>query len=879
MYLDILCGFTVKRTVRIPIRFLKVHFLFLFVFAGLNSPAQVPDLSEVKVSILVQNAPLQSVLYELEKQIPYRFAFNSELVARHKNITIEASNMQLDSVLHQILSESLGYSIIGNQIVLKDIAGQSRVTISGFVRDSISGEALPQAILYIPDKGLSTSSNNYGFYSITLDKADSVNVLVSYIGYGETSASVNFRNSAAMNFYLPEKSTQINSIVIKKTNTDDNVRKVPPGRMDIAIEQLKRTPSLGGNGDILGTVQMMPGVIAGLDGRPGYFIRGGNTDQNLVQLDEATLYNPVHLLGLISIFNPSAIKSAYLLKAGFPASFGDHLSSVLDITMKEGNSRGFEGDFHAGTITTGATISGPLINNKNSFFVSARRSTIDLLLRPLDISNYYTEYKFYDVNAKLNFRVTDKDRIYLSFYQGRDNTAYSNDSSFNGTINYRLNYGNRAAVMRWNHIFTSKIFANTSVIYNNYFHDVTARQNIYSARLYSGIRDINFKTDFYFYPSLKHRISTGINYLFQTQYPSAVSNVEYVADSSEIHPSQIPRKYARRIAAYFGDEYKISPRFSVYIGARVPLYFTEDANFILFEPRLLFIHVINPSTSIKISYTKMHQFLNRAQSFNSAFPAEIWIGSGKNIKPQNSTEASVGLFKNLHDDMFHASFELYYKQMGNQVLFRTGSEPAFNSNLDSLLVFGSGKSYGAEVYIGKKTGRLTGWMAYTLAKTSQKFDSLNLGKSFPFSGDRRHSLYFSASYSINENWQISSNFVYASGSAFTAFNEVETSPYNPMYYDNVTGKVPNKGDLQNRVQNNFRLDAYHRLDIGISYRKTRDLNFRKLETEWVLSVYNVYARRNTFFAYCSIDPVTQKPIPVQVSFVPVIPSLSFYLRF
>jgi hypothetical protein len=266
------------------------------------------------------------------------------------------------------------------------------------------------------------------------------------------------------------------------------------------------------------------------------------------------------------------------------------------------------------------------------------------------------------------------------------------------------------------------------------------------------------------------------------------------------------------------------------------------------------------------------------QSFNSAFPAEIWIGSGKNIKPQNSREASLGLFRNFRDNMFQTSFEVYYKQMGNQALFREGAEPAFNSNMDSLLVYGSGKSYGAELYIGKNTGKLTGWMAYTLSKVVQQFDSLNLGKPFPFTGDRRHSLSLSVSYVINKHWQISSNFIFASGSAFTLFNEVSNSPYNAMYYENVTGKDTN-GSRQNKVQNNYRLDPYHRLDLGITFRSSRVINNRILETEWVLSIYNIYSHKNTFFAYCSFDPVTQKPIPVQVSFVPVIPSLSFYLKF
>ncbi|HEX2394308.1 MAG TPA: secretin and TonB N-terminal domain-containing protein, partial [Bacteroidales bacterium] len=548
-------------------------------------------MNNTRVSLSVNNVPLQRVLSDLELQIPFRFAFNSELIARQKNITLDVRNMKLDTVLNQILNQtSINYSIIGNQIVLQEVANPLRVTISGYVLDSITGEALPQAILYLPEKQMAAYANNYGFYSITLSRSDTIDLMISYIGFSGVHTTLAAMKNTSVNFYLSEKKTEINTIIIKKAQPDDNVKKVPPGKTDISMERVKTMPSIGGNGDILSTIQMMPGVLSGLDGRPGYFIRGGNTDQNLVQLDEATLYNPVHLLGMVSIFNSSAIKSAYLLKAGFPASFGDHLSSVLDITMREGNSQNFEGDFQIGTVTGGLTLTGPIMNNKGSFFISARRSTIDLILRPFEISNYYSDYNFYDVNAKLNFLVTKSDRVYLSFYQGRDNTAYSTDSSWVKTIRYGLHYGNQAAVLRWNHLFSQKLFANTSVVYNRYFHDVTARQRIYAAQLYSGIVDINYKTDFYFYPSEKHKISAGLNYLFQTQYPSAVTDIEYGSDSSLINPSQIPEKYARRFAAYFGDEFRISPVFSLYLGARMPVYITRGATYTRFEPRLSFMH-------------------------------------------------------------------------------------------------------------------------------------------------------------------------------------------------------------------------------------------------------------------------------------------------
>jgi hypothetical protein len=857
------------------------HFFIFVLICCVPVQAQDPVLSNTLVSVTAKDMPLQNLLAIIEMQIPYRFAFNSELIARQKNISVDVRNMPLDELLLMILQGThISYSMIGNQIVLQEGSRSPQVTINGYVKDSLTGESLPDAIIYLPERKAYTYANNYGFYSITQNKADSLDIVISYVGFRRIYKRVSAQSNSVMNFFLSEDKTQLNTVVITKSNPDDIVKKISPGRTDISMDIVKTVPSISGNGDILSTIQMMPGVMAGLDGRPGYFIRGGNTDQNLVQLDEATLYNPVHLLGLVGIFNSSAIKSAYLLKAGFPASFGDHLSSVLDVSMKDGNAQQFEGDLQIGTVTAGFTLSGPILSKKATFFVSARRSTIDLFLKPFSISNYYSDYNFYDINAKLTVQISQKDRIYLSFYQGRDNSSYTMDSTVKYRINYGVKYGNQAMVLRWNHLFSSKIFSNTSVIYDNYYHDVIARRKPYNAELYSGIRDMDFKTDFYFYPAVNHKISAGINYLYQTQFPASITDDAFATDSSIwITPSEIPKKFVSRIAFYFGDDYWLSPNYSLYLGARVPLFITRDVKYLHFEPRISLMRLINPSTSIKISYTQMHQFLNRVQSYNASFPAEIWIGCSKIVKPQNCQEASIGLFKNFRENMFQTSLELYYKHMGNQILFREGLDPAISSNLDSLLVFGQGQSYGAELYLGKTTGRLTGWLAYTLSYSNQRFDSLNLGNQFPFAGDRRHSLYLSVSYAINKHWQISSNFLFASGSAFTLFKDVARRPYNPLYYNNVTGNDPANGSPDNKVQNNYRLEPYNRLDLSISYTRSRNFPNRVVETEWVFSIYNVYARENTFFAYCSFDPVTRRPVPVQVSFVPIIPSISFNLKF
>jgi hypothetical protein len=864
---------------KIPLSFR--YGFFFFWLCCVQIQAQVNNIASLTVSLSVKDIPLINVLKIIEQQVPYKFAFNTELIAGQKNITVEVNDKPLDEIMLLVLKgTAISYNIIDNQIVLLEIQKPPQITVSGYITDSLTGEYLPSAIIYFRDKKINTYSNNYGFYSLTLNKAEKLDILISYIGYKKTYKKIGCQRDTVLNFYLTEDKIQLNTIVISRNNPDDNIKKNQPGRFDVPMEMIRNMPSVNGSGDLIHTIQMMPGVMAGLDGRPGYFIRGGNTDQNLIQLDEATLYNPDHLLGLVGIFNSSAIKSAFLLKAGFPASFGDHLSSVLDVTMKDGNMQQFEGDLQAGSITSSFTLSGPLVANKSSFFVSARRSTIDLWLKPLKVSDYYSNYNFYDINAKFNVRISQKDRLFISFYQGRDNSAYSLDSTQKYAIHYDVHYGNQALALRWNHLFSQKIFSNTSVIYNNYFHDVTARQLPYYAELYSGIRDVDLKTDFYYYPALNLKISAGINYLHQTLFPATIMDRSNAADSAiSIIPDEIPKKYADRIAIYFGDDLWLNPKFNLYLGARIPLFITRNVHYLQFEPRVSLMRILSSSASIKLSYTRMHQFLNLVQSYNASFPAEIWIGSGEIVKPQNCQEASVGLFNNFKDNMFQTSLEFYYKHMGNQLMFREGLNPSINSNLDNSLVFGQGSCYGAELYVGKSTGKLTGWLAYTLSYSKQQFDSLNLGKQFPFANDRRHSLYLSVGYAINKHWQISSNFIFASGSAFSLFKDAAGYHDNALYYNNVSGKDPGDESPVNKIQNNYRLAAYNRLDLGISYKRSRRLFKRTIETQWVFSIYNVYAHANTFFAYCSVDPVSRQPIPVQVYFVPVIPGISYSLKF
>jgi hypothetical protein len=640
---------------------------------------------------------------------------------------------------------------------------------------------------------------------------------------------------------------------------------------------------------------MLPGIMAGVDGTPGYFVRGGNSDQNMVLLDEATLYNPSHLFGLVSIFNTSAINSSTFYKGAFPANYGGHLSSVLNVRMLDGNKQQISGEIQAGTISSGFSLNGPIRTGKSSFLLSARRSTIDLLLRPLNIKNYYSDYYFYDLNSKLNFQLSNRDRIFFSLYAGNDNSSYSG-SNVNGGINYGINFGNQALAFRWNHLFSSRLFSNTSIIYNNYYQSLNAIQSQYFANMYSGIRGINVKSDFYYYPNPDHKITAGISYLHQTHIPAFVSD-KIITNGSiiKIIPSSLPGKFTNLTAVYLSDDLRINQKLNIYGGVRIPLFYNDDSQYFNIEPRLSLIYMLNNTTNLKIAYTSMHQYVHLMQSFNATFPAELWVGSSKKIKPQSSQQVSAGIFKNFKDNIFQSGIELYYKQMDNQMLFRGGLQPNITVDLENSLVFGEGKSYGAEFFFRKTEGKLTGWIAYTYAFAFQQFDSLNLGKQFPFSNDRRHSLYLLGNYEINKHWTVSSNFLYLSGRAFTLNSIVTTTPVDPdsdpLFDDGHKGSNSGSDDVSDSgsdngsgsfsqvLQNNFRLTPYNRVDISISYHSKKVLKKRTTESEWALSVYNVYARRNTFFVYRSIDPVTKQPVANKVSFIPVILSISYSYRF
>jgi hypothetical protein len=739
-------------------------------------------------------------------------------------------------------------------------------TLSGYIKDAKSGEAVIGTSIFLTNTKSGASANTYGFYSITFKANDTLGVVFSSLGYQAQIKKLSGRQSQTLNIDLLENSSNLQEVVVKASRNDDNVQKTQMGVIDVPMKLANSLPVVLGERDIMKIIQLLPGVQAGNEGTTGFYVRGGNSDQNLVQLDEATVYNPNHLFGLFSTFNSNALNRVTLIKGGFPAQYGGRLSSVLDITMKEGNNKKVAVEGGIGLISSNITIEGPIKKEKGSFIVSGRRTYVDLLAKPFVKGIGYT---FYDLNAKINYQITPKDKLFLSGFYGNDNANYTGASS----LNYGINFGNSTATFRWNHLFNQKLFANTSFILNNYHLGLSTIQSGYVAQLYSSIKDINAKTDFEYYPNQNHNIRFGVNFSTHTFAPfSASIKIPNSGKIPKFNPDSLAiNTHTNELAFYFNDEIKISPNFSLNVGLRVQYFYTKDISYKYLEPRISTKINLNQETSLKLSYTVMNQFLHLIPNSTASLPTDIWIPASKITAPQQSKQISLGIFKNFKENAYKTSLEVYYKDMKNQALFKEGTLLTQVSVIENNLTFGKGYSYGAELFIEKNSGKFNGWLAYTLSWTNQTFKDLNFGKEFPFAYDRRHNLSLVGNYDLSKHWMLSGAFVFNTGRPYTL-------PVGRV-------DVGNGGTLYNGTyadyteRNNYRLNNFHRLDVSAIYKKTRQIFHKSYESEWVFSIYNLYSRRNPYFVYLSTNEVTKLPVATQVSLLPAIPSVSYNFKF
>lgn len=744
------------------------------------------------------------------------------------------------------------------------------ITISGHITDAKTGEDLIGATVYNTNAKTGTVTNNYGFYTLTVAKNDTLGMVFSYIGYTPQTKKIATSKSMVLNINLQEANNSLGEVVVNAQRNDNNVRKAQMGVIDVPIKQITTLPAIGGENDVLKVVQLLPGVQSGKEGTTGFHVRGGNTDQNLVQLDEATIYNPNHLFGLFSTFNTNAINNVKLIKGGFPAEYGGRLSSILEITMKEGNRNKFGVSGGIGLLSSNLSVEGPIKKEKGSFIVSARRSYFDILSKPFIPKNKNnTNYYLYDINAKLNYSLSDKDRVYLSFFTGLDDAKYTGASS----LNYGINFGNKTATLRWNHLFSNKIFSNTSLIYNDYHNSLTTAQGNYVAQMYSGITDLNAKTDWEFHPNAAHSIKWGAYYSYNTFYPATTSNkISKKGTVPTLKPDSIPSTNSSQLAFYLSDEIKFNEQLSANIGFRAPVFLSSKANYTAIEPRATLKYELTPTSSLKASYTEMNQFLHLVPSSTASLPTDIWISSSNVVKPEVSRQYSLGWFKNFNNNAIETSVEAYYKTMSNQVLFKEGAQPSADANIDQQLTFGKGESYGIEFFVKKNFGRLTGWVSYTLSWANQTFKELNFGKTFPYTYDKRHHITAVATYDLSKKWTFSADWVFSSGGAYTLpVGKIPVfeggSLYDMFYYDYTE-------------RNNYRYRPYHRLDVSfIHQNRTHHLFGKAFTSEWVFGVYNLYSRMNPYFVYLTVDPKTKKPSAREVSLLPAIPSVSWNFKF
>ncbi len=741
-----------------------------------------------------------------------------------------------------------------------------KITISGYVKDGVSKEVLIGATVVNTNTKSGTSTNPYGYFSLTADASDTITLIISYLGYKLEAKKVIARQNIQLDVLMESDENNLHEVVVNSSRNNHNVQKAQMGVIDVPIKAIKNFPVLMGERDIMKIIQLLPGVQAGNEGTSGFYVRGGNLDQNLVQLDEATVYNPNHLFGLFSTFNVNSINHVQLIKGGFPAEYGGRLSSILNITTKEGNKTNYQTEGGIGLLSTNLTFQGPIQKNKSSFIISARKSYINLLLKPA--TSQTTSYDFYDLNAKMNYELGKKDHVFMGFFKGNDNAGYTGANS----LNYKTDFGNTTGTFRWNHLFGNKVFSNTSLIYNDYHLGLGTTQNNYYEVLYTGIKDVSVKSDFTFIPNSKHRIKSGFVFINHTLYPASVSSVlPNTGNRIVINKDSVAKRLSNEFAFYLSDEYDISKLLSVNYGIRFPTFNGGGAVYSGIEPRVTTKILLNPTTSIKASWTVMNQFLHSVPNSTASLPTDIWLSSSSKIQPQHSSQVALGLFKKFNDNGIEASAEVYYKTMDNQVLFKEGSQIVINTNPDDILTFGKGKSYGIELFLKKNVGKLTGWASYTLSKTTQQFPELNFGNEFPASFDRRHNISLAGSYELSKHWTISADFVYYTGRAFTLPAGRITVPVNGSLYDGTYY------DFSSR--NNARLRNYHRLDVSFSYKKTRKWFGKQYESEWVFGAYNLYSRLNPYFVYLSTNADTKQPEARQVSLLPFIPSVSFNFKF
>ncbi|WP_288883942.1 TonB-dependent receptor [Pedobacter panaciterrae] len=753
---------------------------------------------------------------------------------------------------------------------------QNKFTISGIVTDSGTGETLIGASVKLTGSTtIGAGTNAYGFYSLSATEGI-YELSISFIGYKTVKQSITISRNVRQNFVLSEDN-QLNEVVISAEKKNDNVSSPQMGLQRINIREINNVPVLLGERDVLKTLQLLPGIKSAGEGNSGFYVRGGSTDQNLILLDEAPVYNASHLLGFFSTFNSDAIKDVSVYKGGMPAQYGGRLASVLDIKMNDGNRKDYTAEGGIGLISSRLKVEGPIVKDKGSFMISARRTYLDafLALSPDSSINGNTLY-FYDVNAKANYQLNEKNTLYLSGYFGRDKLGISEAFGFN--------WGNATFTLRWNHLYSDRLFSNTSLIYSNYNYVIQNFMEDNDFQVNSSIKDFNLKQDFEYSLSSSHSLKFGVNAIHHTIAPGKLT----ASESSSVNATTYENRKGLELAAYLSDEWAVNEKMNLAYGLRLsgfsllgPGNFkTYDAdgnttsttsykagevveNYFNLEPRISASYQLTSSSSLKTAYTRNIQNIHLMSNSTSTSPTDLYIMNSNNVKPEIADQIAAGYFRNFSDNNYEFSAELYYKWMQNQIEYRSGTDLRGNGNVEADLLFGDGRAYGIELFLKKRFGKFNGWIGYTWSRTQRQFDAINDGKWFYAKQDRTHDLSLVGIYKAGSRWTFSSVFVYNTGNAVTyPSGKYQINGRTAFYYTE---------------KNGYRTPAYHRLDISATLEGKPG---RKLQSSWSFGIYNVYNRHNAFSIDFKDNPddVSTTQV-VRTTLFGIIPSVTWNFKF
>ncbi len=758
------------------------------------------------------------------------------------------------------------------------VTAQKKSTLSGYIRDAETGEEMIGATVFIKELKTGGSANIYGFYSVSVAPGQ-YTVVFSFLGNQSITKQIDLTSSQTLNIELPKNSESLKMVEVVGEAENQNVEEVQMSTIDMKMETIKKIPALMGEVDVIRAIQLLPGVQSGGEGSTGFFVRGGGLDQNLILLDEAPVYNASHLFGIFSVFNQDAIKNAELYKGGIPARYGGRLSSVLDVRMKEGNSKKMKLSGGIGLISSRLTLEGPIIKDKVSFVVSGRRTYGDLFLKVLPDDNPAkgAQLFFYDLNGKVNWRINDKNRVFVSAYTGRDVLGFPEL--------FKLGWGNQTVTTRWNHIFSDRLFSNFTGIYSNFNYNLGVPSGPNEFLWTSKILNYSLKNDYTFYANTKNTVKFGFQSTYHTFKPALIEPGE---ENDAFNTLEFFDRYAWENALYASNEQKIGGlvtlqyglRFSAFSNVGKDTVYTYDENynntgfdayesgdvyntFTNFEPRFAIKYTLDDVSSVKASYNRMTQYLHLATNSTGGAPLDVWMPSSTNTMPGVADQIALGYFRNLKNNMFEASVEVYYKALQHQIDFADNANILLNKQLEGVIRQGKGESYGAEFYVKKQKGDLTGWISYTLSKATRTVDGINNGNSYLANYHRPHSISIVGTYALNKKLDLSATWVYNTGTRLTA--PTGRLDYGgeiiPVYSDRNASKMPD----------------YHRADIGLNWKVSPE--DQRFQSSFNFSVYNLYARKNAFSINFKEDAENNTAVAEMTYLFSIIPSITWNFEF